>query len=90
MGRRQKIVLILYVYAVLFLGFIYVPYVRYYPNGVKNFIGHHLRIKLFELSPWETMTWGHVGIDANLIIAEILAITAIVVVAFLLFKREHS
>ena len=89
MGRRQKIVLILYVYAVVFLGFIYVPYVRYYPNGVKNFIGHHLRIKLFELYPWETKTWGHVGIDANLIIAEILSITAIVVVAFLLFKREQ-
>jgi len=89
MGRRQKIILILYVYAVAILGFIYVPYVQYYPNGAKKFIGHHLRVKLLQMSPWETNTWGVVAIDANLIIAEILAITAIVVVAFLLFKREQ-
>lgn len=88
MGRRQKIILIIYVYAVVFLGFIYVPYVRYFPNGVQKFIGHHFRIKFIQMYPWDTQTAGAVTIDANLIIAELLSITAIAVVAFLLFKRE--
>ncbi|MBI4682770.1 MAG: hypothetical protein HY757_06685 [Nitrospirae bacterium] len=88
MGRRQKIILIIYVYAVVFLGFIYVPYVRHFPNGVRKFIGHHFRIKLIQMYPWEIETAGAVTIDANLIIAELFSITAIAVVAFLLFKRE--
>ncbi len=89
MGKRQKLILIIYVYAILILSFIYVPYVRYYPNGGRNFIGHHLRLKLFEISPLESKLWGHVVIDSNLIIAEILSITAITVVAFLLLQRKQ-
>jgi hypothetical protein len=89
MRKRQKIILILYVYAVVFLGFIYVPYVRYYPNGARKFMGHHFRVKLLQMYPWETNTYGPTVIDANLMIAEILSITAIVVVAFLLLKREQ-
>ena len=88
MGKRQKIILILYVYAVMFLGFLYVPYVKYYPNGAKRFIGHHLRFGLMELAPWETGKFGNAAIDANLIIAELLSITAITVVACLFFKKE--
>lgn len=88
MGRRQKLLLIIYVYAVLFLSFIYVPYERYFPGGVKKFIGHHLRIKLLEMHPWDKTTWGNVTIAADLIIAEVLALTAITVVAFLLLKRD--
>jgi hypothetical protein len=88
MRKRQKLILVIYVYAVLFLGFLYVPYVRYYPNGAKKFIGHHFRSGLLEIMPWDSKLWGNVSMDANLIIAEILAITAIAVVAFLLFKRE--
>ena len=88
MGKRQKIILILYMYAVVFLGFLYVPYVRYFPNGAKKFIGHQWRIRILELSPWETQTWGNVAIDGTLIIAEVLSITAIVAVAFLLLKRD--
>ncbi len=89
MKKRQKLILIIYIYAVVFLGFIYVPYVRYYPNGAKKFIGHHLRIDLLRMSPWDTTTLGNVTIDANLIIAEIFSITAITVVAFLLLKSER-
>jgi hypothetical protein len=88
MGKRQKIILILYVYAVVFLGFIYVPYVRHYANGAKEFIGHHFRVRILQLSPWETQTYGPVVIDANLMIAEILSITAIVITAFLLLRKE--
>lgn len=88
MRKRQKIILILYVYAVTFLGFLYVPYIRSYPGGVQRFIGHHFRIKWLQIYPWETRISGSVFIDANLIIAELLAITAITVVAFLLLKRE--
>jgi hypothetical protein len=88
MRKRQKLILLFYAYAVLFLGFMYVPYVRYYPNGAKRFIGHHFRFKFLEMMPWETRDWGHTAIDANLIIAELLSITIIAVVAFLLFKRD--
>ena len=90
MRKRQKIILILYMYMVIFIGFIYVPYNVYYPNGAKKFVGHHFRVRLFELVPWEKKVWGHTGIDANLIIAEIIALTAVAVVIFLLFKRDEQ
>jgi hypothetical protein len=73
---------------VVFLSFVYVPYIRYYPNGVKKFVGHHLRSRLLGLIPWEEKPWGHTTIDANLIIAEILALTIIAAVIFVLFKKE--
>jgi len=88
MRKRQKIILILYMYMVVFLGFIYVPYDQYFPNGVKKFVGHHFRVTLFEVLPWEKQVWGHTVIDANLMIAEILAVTAVAAVIFILFKRD--
>jgi hypothetical protein len=90
MRKRQKLILIVYVYAVLFIGFLYVPYVRYYPNGSKRFIGHHIKPKLlsFIWGPGEASLWGNIAIDSNLIIAELIAITALTVVAFILLKRE--
>ncbi len=88
MRKRQKIILIVYMYMIVFLGFLYVPYVKFFPGGMKKFVGHHFRIGLFEAIPWEKQEWGYVAIDANLIIAEILAISAIAVVVFLLFKQE--
>ncbi len=87
MRKRQKIILIIYVYVVLFIGFFYVPYVRYYPNGSMKFIGHHLKPKILSLFADTPSLMGHTAIDGNLIIAEILSITAIVVVAFLLLKK---
>ena len=88
MRKRQKLILIIYLYLVMILGFIYVPYIKNFPNGVKKYVGHHLRIKLMSFTPWENTQWGYTTIDANLIIAEILAVTAIFAVAFLLLKRE--
>ena len=88
MRKRQKIILIIYIYTVLFLGFLYVPYVQHYPNGARKFVGHHLRFRLLEISPWEKTIWGHTTIDANLIVAEILVITAVTVAIFILLKRE--
>ncbi len=88
MRKRQKIILILYMYMIVFLGFLYVPYVQYLQGGVKTFVGHHFRIGLFDAIPWEKQVWGHVTIDANLIIAEIIALTAIATVVFLLFKKD--
>jgi hypothetical protein len=75
-------------YLIVFLAFIYVPYLQHYPNGLKKFTGHHFRVRLFEEFPWEKTVWGYMTIDANLIIAEIIAITAVVAVIFILFKRE--
>ena len=88
MRKRQKIILIMYMYAVIFFGFIYVPYLKHFPNGVSKFVGHHLRVRFFALTTWEKTVWGPVTIDANLIIAELLAITAVTIVIFLLFKSE--
>ncbi len=87
MGKRQKIILIIYVYIVMFIGFLYVPYVRYRPNGSRTFIGHHFKPKILALFSDNPELWGSIAIDGNLIIAEILSITAIVVVAFLLLKK---
>ncbi len=88
MRKRQKVVLLMYMYAVIFFGFIYVPYMKHFPDGVKRFVGHHFRLRLFAITPWEKTVWGAVTIDANLIIAELLAITAVTIVIFLLFKAE--
>ena len=90
MRKRQKIILIIYMYLVVFLGFIYVPYNRSFPNGVEKFVGHPFRVRLFEITPWEKQVWGPTTIDANLIIAEILSITAVVVVIFFLFKKNSA
>ncbi len=75
-------------YMVVIMGFIYVPYKQYYPNGAQKFVGHHLRVRLFEVLPWEKSVWGMVVIDSNLIIAEVLSITAITAAIFLLFKKD--
>jgi len=88
MGKRQKLLLLIYIYLVIFLGFLYVPYIQHYPNGVSKFVGHHFRFRLLEISPWDTKIWGHTTIDATLIIAEILAITLVAGTIFVLLKKE--
>jgi len=88
MRKRQKLLLLVYMYLIIFLGFLYVPYNQHYPNGVSKFVGHHLRFRLLEISPWDRKIWGHTTIDANLIIAEILVITLVAVTIFILLKRE--
>jgi hypothetical protein len=88
MRKRQKIILIIYVYIVITLGFLYVPYVRYYPGGTKQFVGHHWRFGLMQLLPWEQRAWGYTTIDAALIIAELAAVSAVFLVIFLLLRRE--
>ncbi|KPJ99012.1 MAG: hypothetical protein AMK71_10405 [Nitrospira bacterium SG8_35_4] len=70
------------------MGFLYVPYIQHYPNGVSKFVGHHFRFRLLEISPWDRKIWGHTTIDGNLIIAEILVITLVAVAVFVLLKRE--
>ena len=90
MRKRQKIILIFYMYLVVFLGFIYVPYNQSFPNGAEKFVGHHFRVRLFELTPWERQVWGPTTIDANLIIAEIISVTAVAVVIFVLFKKDSA
>lgn len=88
MRKRQKILLLLYIYLIIFLGFIYVPYIQHYPNGAGKFVGHHLRFRLLEITPWDRKIWGPTTIDANLIIAEIIAVTLVAGAVFILLKRE--
>ncbi len=88
MGKRQKIILVIYVYIVMLIGFLYVPYVRYHPNGSRVFIGHHLKPKILALFSDKQELWGSIAIDGNLIVAEIFAITAIVGAAYLLLKKN--
>ena len=89
MKKRQKLVLILYVNAVLFISFLYVPYVRHYTGCTERYIGHRLRFKIWDLTPWQSNYVGNITIDSTLIIAEFLAITAMAVVMFLLFNRDR-
>ena len=85
MRKRQKIVLILYAFAVFILGFVYVPYTQYFSNGVKIHKGHHIRPTML----WQTnISTYNVDIDAFLIIAEVIALTAIAGAIFLVLKRE--
>lgn len=88
MKKRQKLILIIYFYAVLCIGFLYVPYTQHFSNGIMRFAGHRLRFKLWELTPWQPTYTQNLTIDANLIIAELLAITAMTVVIFLFLKRD--
>ena len=89
MRKRQKFVLIIYFYAVLLLGFLYVPYNRHLTDCSERYIGHHLRFKIWGVTPWQPYSLGVTTIDANLIIAELLALTAMTVVVFLLLKRDQ-
>jgi threonine/homoserine efflux transporter RhtA len=87
--KRQKLLLIIYLYAVAFISFIYVPYVQFLPNGAREFVGHHFRGKLMQVMPWGNKVIGYAVIDSHLIIAEVLAITAITIAAFMLLKSRE-
>ncbi|MBC8412226.1 MAG: hypothetical protein ISR96_11490 [Nitrospira sp.] len=90
MRKRQKITLVVYFYAVLILSFIYVPYVRYHADGAKSSLGHHLRVR-FMAPIWETTMPGRIAFDTELMLLELLAITALAVATYLLFaKRDDS
>jgi hypothetical protein len=87
--KRQKLLLIIYLYAVGIISFIYVPYVQFLPDGARQFIGHHFRGRLVQVMPWGNKIIGYAVIDSHLIIAEVLAMTAITIAAFMLLKRRE-
>ncbi len=86
MGKRQKLILILYAFAVFILGFVYLPYTQHFQNGIKIHTGHFIRPTKIWLT--EIASRSSVDIDASLMIAEIIALTAISAALFLLSKRE--
>ena len=85
MRKRQKLILIIYAFYVFFFSFLYVPYARYYPGGIKTYAGNHLRSTPLWIG---TQPVENFSIDADLMIAQLLAITAIAGAALLFFKRE--
>ena len=95
MRKRQKLIFIFYAFSVFIVSFIYVPYNQFHQGGAKTFLGHHLRgtIRNFFEIEWKfamTDASGNVlsvGIDAQLIIAEVIALTAITTAVFLILKR---
>jgi hypothetical protein len=89
MRKRQKLILMLYAFAVFFFTFIYAPYVRYYPNGAVQFVGHHLRTKLMMIMQMEPQLWGYTTIDATLMLAQIFSLTGITVALFLLLQKRR-
>lgn len=86
MGKRQKLILILYAFAVFIISFVYIPYTRYLGGGMKIHKGHHLRPTMLWITKISTQQ--SVDIDASLIIAEVIALTAIAGAIFLVLKRE--
>jgi hypothetical protein len=94
MRKRQKLILILYAFVVFLFTFVYVPYNKFYAGGVKRYVGHHIRTRLWEYvfgqDQWPTTRIRETVIDAPLIIAEVLAFTVIAVVAVLLLQRKES
>ena len=95
MGKRQKFIVMFYAFSVFIVSFIYVPYTRSY-QGTETFIGHHLRatIRNFFGIEWKfrfedvSGVVFQISIDSQLIIAEVIALTAITVAVFLVLKRE--
>ncbi len=96
MGKRQKLIIMFYAFSVFIVSFIYVPFNRFHQGGVKTFLGHHLRATIRNFFGIE---WTYaikdasgaiisVSIDAQLIIAEVIALTGIAVAVFLFLKRE--
>lgn len=93
MRKRQKLVLILYAFAVFIIGFLYVPYVRFYSDGIKTSAGHHIRIPLlehlFNADLWEkTKLGGYTAIDAQLIVAEVIALTAVAIAIYFILQER--
>jgi hypothetical protein len=96
MGKRLKFIIMLYAFSVFIVSFIYVPYTRFLQGGAKTFLGHHLRwaIRDFWGIEWKFATMDmsgnilSVSIDSQLIIAEVLALTAIVAAAILVLHRK--
>jgi heme/copper-type cytochrome/quinol oxidase subunit 4 len=87
MRKRQKLILIIYSIAVFIIGFIYVPYTRYYSGGIKTHAGHYFRPTFLYMTE---LPKGYVNIDAELIIAEIIALTAIFGAFYLIFKTDKT
>lgn len=88
MGKRQKLILILYAFAVFLVSFLYVPIVRYYSDGVKIHAGHSMRPTILTILWVVESPKGYVNIDAQLMIAEIIALTAIAAAGILFLKRQ--
>lgn len=85
MRKRQKLVLLLYAFVVFFTSFIYVPCDRYYQGGIKTYAGNYLRSTPLWSIP---KPWGYIAINADLILAQVIAFTAIAAYLFLLLRRE--
>ena len=96
MGILQKFIIMFYAFSVFIISFIYVPYNRFYQDGAKTFLGHHLRapIRDFFGMEWKfalkdvSGAFIYISIDSQLIIAEVIALTAIAVAGCLFLKRE--
>lgn len=92
MKKRQKIILIVYAYLVLFFGFMYVPYIEHYAVCMDSYAGHHFRRGLTEILGIEYWSKSKVTntIDSNMIIAELFVLTALASAAIFLFKDEQN
>ncbi|MBI5057599.1 MAG: hypothetical protein HZB61_13375 [Nitrospirae bacterium] len=92
MRKRQKLILIFYVFCVFLVTFIIEPLSRYGINCSKTYLGHHLRPTILQFLGLEqygsSAIVNYVSIDAPVMIAEVISLTAIAVALFLLTKQE--
>lgn len=85
MRVRQKFILVIYGLTVFISSFLYVPYAQFYSGGLKTYAGYHLRSTPF----WITEIPGrYLSIDSDLILAQVVALTAMAGAAFLFFKHD--
>ena len=97
MGKRQKLILLLYAFAVFIVSFVYVPYVSSW-QGNKTSLGHHLRATIgnFLGIQWKSGLKDasgniiSVSIDSSLIVAEIIGLTAITVAGILFLQKREK
>jgi hypothetical protein len=90
MGKRQKLILALYAFAVFILSFMYVPFVEYHSDGGRTYLGHHKRHRLQWSMEFKPMELRNRSIDSSLMVAEIIGLTAIAGSGILLLQKRKQ
>lgn len=91
MNLIQKLVLLLYALAAFFIGFIKLPFVCHYEDGLSRYVGHHLRGTIAHLLAQEgSIAYRFCTIDYSLIFVEVFTLTVIAAAGVLFFQRRKT
>jgi hypothetical protein len=84
MNLIQKLILLVYALAAFFIGFIKLPFVCHYEDGLSRYVGHHLRGTIANLLAQEgSIAYRFCTIDHSLVFVEVFTLTVIPAFSFL-------